>query len=184
MPRVIKRYSNRKCYDTETSKYVNLEEIEQLIRDEIDIQIIDNETQEDVTAIYLSKIIMFQEKRAKDAFTPLFLRQEIQRRSEPLLDAVRKSFEKGSDFIASEYDEARRMLTRFAPSGENGENGENAPAIKELLNFMNLRERRLTARFEDRIQSLVKEYALPTRREMEELEAKIEKLTKAVEKLS
>lgn len=188
MPRIIKRYPNRKCYDTETSRYVNLEEIERLVRDEVDIRIIDNETQEDVTAIYLSKIIMSQEKREKDAFTPLFLRQEIQRRSEPIVDAVRKSLEKGTDFLTSEYDEVRRLLGRITQnasgrSGE-GENGISAPVVKELLSFLNLRERRLAARIEERVREFIKDYGVPSRRDIEELERKIDDLAKAIEKLS
>ena len=185
MPRVIKRYSNRKCYDTETSRYVNLEDIEQLVRDEVDIRIIDNESQEDVTAIYLSKIIMSQEKREKDAFTPFLLRQEIQRRSEPLVDVVRKSLQRGSDFLSEEYSDAKGLLTRLGEGPwTNGENGESGSSAKEFLDFLNLRDQRLVARIEGRVQGFLQDFAVPNRKDISELEKKIDKLAAAVEKLS
>lgn len=182
MPRVIKRYSNRKCYDTETSRYVNLEDIEKLIRDEVDLQIIDNETQEDVTAIYLSKIIMTQEKRAKDAFTPFFLTQEIQRRSEPLVHAVRKSLQKGTDLVSEELDEGKRVLARITDMGRDAATGP--AAVKDFLGFLNLREQRLLARLESHFQAFLKDYAVATRADVEKLERKVDELAKTIEKMS
>lgn len=182
MPRVIKRYSNRKCYDTETSRYVNLEDIEKLVRDEVDIQIIDNETQEDVTAIYLSKIIMTQEKREKDVFTPFFLRQEIQRRSEPLVDAVRKSIKKGTEFVSEELEEGKRVLSRITEIGRDTSSGP--AAVKEFLGFLNLREQRLLARVEEHFHAFLKDHAVATRADLEELEKKVDELSESINKLS
>ena len=182
MPRVIKRYSNRKCYDTETSRYVNLDDIEKLVRDEVDIEIVDNETQEDVTAIYLSKIIMTQEKKAKDAFTPLFLRQEIQRRSEPIVDAVRRSLRVGSDLLSDEVEEGKRVLSRL---GELVRDSKSGPSVaKELLGFLNLRDQRLISEIETRFQEFLASHAVATRADIEVLEKKIDDLGSALDKLN
>ncbi|MBK8011521.1 MAG: hypothetical protein IPK13_09230 [Deltaproteobacteria bacterium] len=61
--RVIKRYSNRKLYDTEQSKYVTLDEISTMIKAGDEVQIIDNESKEDLTSVTLTQIIYEEEKR-------------------------------------------------------------------------------------------------------------------------
>jgi polyhydroxyalkanoate synthesis repressor PhaR len=60
---VIKRYPNRKLYDTEAKQYVTLEAIAALIRQGEEIQVVDHTTGEDLTAITLSQIIFEQEKK-------------------------------------------------------------------------------------------------------------------------
>ena len=61
--KVIKRYSNRKLYDTDRSKYVTLDEIAKMIKAGEEITIIDNETKEDLTSVTLTQIIYEEEKR-------------------------------------------------------------------------------------------------------------------------
>ena len=56
--RVIKRYANRKLYDTSTSKYVKLDELDALLQAGEDFRIIDNETKEDITRITLAQILV------------------------------------------------------------------------------------------------------------------------------
>jgi len=63
-PRVIKRYANRKLYDTQRSRYVTLDQIADMIRGGQDVKIVDNNTKEDLTSITLAQIIFEQEKRS------------------------------------------------------------------------------------------------------------------------
>ena len=63
--RVIKRYANRKLYDTQHSRYVTLEQISDMIREGDDVQIIDNKTKEDLTSVTLAQIIFEEEKKQK-----------------------------------------------------------------------------------------------------------------------
>ena len=57
MAYVIKRYSNRKLYDTQESRYVTLEEIEEMIRGGKEISVVDASTGEDLTSVTLAQII-------------------------------------------------------------------------------------------------------------------------------
>ena len=61
--KIVKRYSNRKLYDTERSKYVTLDEIARMIKAGEEVTIIDNETKEDLTSVTLTQIIYEEEKR-------------------------------------------------------------------------------------------------------------------------
>lgn len=64
-PKIIKKYGNRKLYDTQQSSYVVLKDIEKMIRNKEEIQIIDNETQDDITVSTLTQIIFSSEKKSK-----------------------------------------------------------------------------------------------------------------------
>ena len=64
-PKIIKKYGNRKLYDTEQSSYVVLKDIEKMIRNQEEIQVIDNETQDDITISTLTQIIFSSEKKSK-----------------------------------------------------------------------------------------------------------------------
>jgi polyhydroxyalkanoate synthesis repressor PhaR len=63
--RVIKRYGNRKLYDTELSRYVTIEEVASHIRNGISVRIIDNKTGEDITSSTLALIVLEAEKKQR-----------------------------------------------------------------------------------------------------------------------
>ena len=75
--RVIKRYTNRKLYDKQESRYVTLEEIARLVREGEDVAVIDNETEEDLTAVTFAQIILEEEKRKTNFISVPFLRKLI-----------------------------------------------------------------------------------------------------------
>ncbi len=62
-PKVIKRYTNRKLYDTVESRYVTLEEIAEMIKAGAEVKILDNRTKEDLTSVTLAQIIFEEEKK-------------------------------------------------------------------------------------------------------------------------
>lgn len=63
--RVIKRYANRKLYDTQHSCYVTLDQISEMIRLGEDVCIVDNNTKEDLTSVTLTQIIFEEEKKRR-----------------------------------------------------------------------------------------------------------------------
>jgi polyhydroxyalkanoate synthesis repressor PhaR len=88
--RIIKRYSNRKLYDTKGSSYVTLLQIAEMIREGEDVQIIDNATKEDKTDVTLALIIS-EELRAKPRAIPLTtLKALIRHRGERILSHLRE----------------------------------------------------------------------------------------------
>src|SRR6188768_423802 len=88
--RIIKRYSNRKLYDTKGSSYVTLLQIAEMIREGEDVQIIDNATKEDKTDVTLALIIS-EELRAKPRGIPLStLKALIRNKGERILTQLRE----------------------------------------------------------------------------------------------
>ena len=88
-PKVIKRYTNRKLYDTEESRYVTLDEIAQMIKGGAEVKIIDNRSKEDLTSVTLAQIIFEEEKK----------------RSQMPLGALREIIRHGGESLASFYQE-------------------------------------------------------------------------------
>lgn len=87
-PKIIKRYQNRKLYDTSESCYVTLEDISEMIKRGDEVEIIDNTTKEDISAVTLAQII-FEEQKKKTHVLPLgTFRQIIQGGGEALRDLV------------------------------------------------------------------------------------------------
>jgi polyhydroxyalkanoate synthesis repressor PhaR len=62
-PKIIKRYTNRKLYDTVESRYVTLDEIADMIKAGAEVKILDNRTKEDLTSVTLAQIIFEEEKK-------------------------------------------------------------------------------------------------------------------------
>ncbi len=73
--KVIKRYTNRKLYDTVESRYVTLDEIAEMVKAGAEVQIVDNRTKEDLTTVTLAQIIFEEEK--KTSRMPLPMLREI-----------------------------------------------------------------------------------------------------------
>lgn len=92
--RVIKRYANRKLYDTRESRYVTLQQIAKLVREGEDVAIIDNNTKEDLTSVTLAQIIYEEEKTASESNRAVAsvgtLRQLIQQGGERLMTSLRE----------------------------------------------------------------------------------------------
>lgn len=61
---LIKKYANRKLYDTRTSRYITLEGISQLLREGRDVQVVDRESGRDITPVILSQVVTTEERRS------------------------------------------------------------------------------------------------------------------------
>ncbi|MBX3204628.1 MAG: polyhydroxyalkanoate synthesis regulator DNA-binding domain-containing protein [Labilithrix sp.] len=91
--RVIKRYSNRKLYDTKDSRYVTLLQIAEMVRGGEEVQIIDNNTKEDLTEVTLAQIIYEEQKQKASSSrnVPLqTLKDLIHQRTEKVLSDLRE----------------------------------------------------------------------------------------------
>lgn len=63
--KIIKRYQNRKLYDTHESSYVTLDEIAKMIKNGEDLRVIDNKTKNDITSGTLTQLLYESERKAK-----------------------------------------------------------------------------------------------------------------------
>ena len=111
--RIIKRYANRKLYDTEHSRYVTLDQISEMIRNGDDVKIVDNKTKEDLTTVTLAQII-FEEEKKQRSFLPL--------------GAMRNIIQSGGEWFA----EAQRRVQSILP-GKKKEDGTPEDPVEEPI---------------------------------------------------
>ncbi len=83
---IIKRYGNRRLYNTETRAYVNYEDLAKLVRDGQDIKVVDSTSKEDVTKAVLIQVILEEEKNNKTVLPTEFLFQLLRSREESMQD--------------------------------------------------------------------------------------------------
>lgn len=121
-PRVVKRYSNRKLYDTQKSRYVTLDQIAELIRTGQDVKIIDNTSKEDLTSVTLAQIIFEQEKKQNSFLSLPAMKNIIQSGGESISEFA-------SHAGATVKEKVRSVFRRDSEGGEivEGEVVESQP---------------------------------------------------------
>jgi len=83
---IIKRYTNRRLYNTETKGYVSYEELAKIVRDGVDVKVIDSKSKEDVTKAVLIQVILEEEKNDRTVLPTDFLFQVLRSRDDSLQD--------------------------------------------------------------------------------------------------
>ena len=163
--KIIKRYTNRKLYDTVESRYVTLDEIAEMIRSGEEVRVIDNRTKEDLTSVTFAQIIFEQEK--KQTRMPLGL----------LRDIVRHGGDSLQEFISTEIQPRVAKVREGAeqlPAILRLKGGEHDRPGVEVLGHLKQQleewQKGLGARFPD----LQSEFATLKQR-VEELRRKIER---------
>jgi polyhydroxyalkanoate synthesis repressor PhaR len=126
--KIIKRYGNRKLYDTQQSHYVTLEEISRMVRRGDDIRVVDNKTQEDLTSVTLAQIMLEEEKNRKNAYPLSLLKNLIQQSGESLTEWVQK----GKESISFMKLEGREQINRMIEKGHET-TGEGTHLVKEWI---------------------------------------------------
>lgn len=126
--KTIKRYGNRKLYDTHQSRYVTLEEISRMVRSSEDIRVIDNKTQEDLTSVTLAQIMLEEEKAKKNAYPLSLLKNLVQQSGESLTELVLK----GKESISTMKLEGKEQIFRIIEKGQETTE-EGALLVKEWL---------------------------------------------------
>jgi len=110
-PVVIKKYANRRLYNTATSAYVTLEHLSKMVKDKIDFVVYDAKTGEDITRPVLTQIIFEEESKGGQTLLPIpFLRQLISFYGDSLQGVVPQYLEMSMTQFARNQDQMRRYL--------------------------------------------------------------------------
>jgi polyhydroxyalkanoate synthesis repressor PhaR len=110
-PVIIKKYANRRLYNTDTSTYVTLVDLAEMVRGERDFVVYDAKTGEDLTHSVLTQIIVEQESRGTNLLPIGFLRQLIRFYGDSMQKLVPSYLEFSLDSLTRQQEEYRR---RFA----------------------------------------------------------------------
>lgn len=110
-PVIIKKYANRRLYNTATSSYVTLDHLCQMVKDGVDFVVYDAKTSEDITRSVLTQIIFEEEAKGENLLPIRFLRQLIQFYGDNLQAVVPGYLEASIDTFARHQEQMRQQLT-------------------------------------------------------------------------
>jgi len=163
MPVHIKRYANRKLYNTETSRYITLKGIAELLELGQDVQVTDNESGEDITSVTLSQILVDTERGGR-AVPSNLLSELFQKGGDAIYDALRKGVGDASERIEDFQGGVKKILRTdgsdwiaFTP-----------PDFDEVV--------------QRAFERVAKVLDLPRKSDVDALNANLERLAKALEK--
>ena len=165
---LIKRYANRKLYNTQTSRYITLKGIAELIEADEEVRVIDNETGEDITSIALSQILVDSERNNRTVPRTL-LSDLIQRGGDVLYGALRRGVGDASDGVGELQKGVRRIVK--AREGDASRLGDwiayATPDFDEIVN--------------NAVERVFRALDLPRRSDIEVLNKNLERVAEAVE---
>jgi polyhydroxyalkanoate synthesis repressor PhaR len=177
---LIKRYPNRKLYDTAAKRYITLDGIRDLIRRGDEVQIVDNVSGEDLTSVILSQVILENEKR-QSGFLPHTLLSSLIQSGGSAIGSVRRELLGSLDLLAQVDDEIKRRFDVLVESGELGV--EQAERLVQKLVEAGKARPVLTMPVEKAIQAVLGRGGAASRSEIEALSRQIEALTEKLEAL-
>lgn len=111
--RLIKKYPNRRLYDTATSKYITLDEVRQMVVDGVEFKVVDKKTGEDITRNILLQIIMEQESgNGQPMFSADLLMQFIRNYGENTQAQFSSFMEKSMEFFNQQQELLHEQLSK------------------------------------------------------------------------
>ena len=107
---IIKKYANRRLYDTESSTYITLERLAEMVRQKREFQVVDAKSGEDITRSVLTQIIMDEESRGSEMLPVNFLRQLISMYGGQMQAAVPQYLEASLDQFQRNQSQLREAM--------------------------------------------------------------------------
>ncbi len=178
--KLIKRYTNRKLYDTVESRYVTLDEIAEMIKQGLEVKIVDNRSKEDLTSVTLAQII-FEEEKKKNRMPLTMLREIIRRPGESITGFIQKEV---TPRVNSIREEAGSRLDKLLRRDENAlsEGLSAAELIKSSQRTLEDWQRRIDERIKHGVENVIG--TLPALgRDMHALSQRLEALEKKLEEI-
>ena len=174
-PKVIKRYTNRKLYDTVESRYVTLDEIAEMVKAGGEVKILDNRTKDDLTSVTLAQIIFEEEKKT----SKMSLRT--------LRDLIRHGGERAQQFVEDTQAEWRGRVEGIRQAAQTliNKGQQTGDKARDLLSSSQEAVSQLSRKLDERVRSAVEGMAnLPEiRRELSQIAQRLEELEKKLRDL-
>lgn len=182
--RIIKRYKNRRLYDSEEKKTVKLEDLAELIKEDVDFKVVDSRTKKDVTLSVLTKVLSesLTEDKKNLKQTSKLIRLLIARGGEITVDFFKKSVLFGLGVFDLTKEKAEKLVDEMIKRGEMSQS-DKAKAVKELLKGHDERMKKLKTKIDERVEKVTEKVRGKEKDELAKLHKKLDDLTKVIEKL-
>ncbi len=160
--KTIRRYPNRKLYDTETSRYITLEEIGAFLKAGGEVRVVDSKSGEDITGVTIAQVLVGEEKRSRSPFPGHRLTSLLQSSGEYLKEKLAP--------VATIREEAERTVQRLIQS--------ETEEVREFLTGTSRAIEDFQRKADDRFQTMlaaIRTFA-PLRRDVEDLQRRVAEL--------
>ncbi len=179
---VIKRYPNRKLYDTEAKRYVTLDEITYMIQEGANVQVIDHESGDDLTTLTLTQIILEQEKKSA-GFLPRNLLTNLIRTGGDTVEQMLRSIQVGlsrTDASPEARLAAGESLSEDFDEPEDAQEPDSAVENVEEGKSSVERARQIA---DERLTEMLHLINVPSRKEVEALQVQLAVLSQRLEEM-
>lgn len=172
---VIKRYPNRKLYDTEAKRYITLNGIAKLIQQGEEVQVVDHVTGEELTAVTLTQII-FEKEKQRSGFVPKSVLTGLVQAGGDTLGGLRRGLALPLGLLRQVDEEIEKRLQDLVSRGELAREEGARLRDKLLAKSPRLGEQELA--------NMLRKRGIPTRDELRALSEKLDALTAKMDEIS
>jgi len=172
--RLIKRYPNRKLYDTVARRYIALRDIAAMVREGIALRVVEHESQEDITARTLSQIILKQQRSGGGVSHKVL--ENLVRAGDWGTETMRSSLSLTREIVRWLEEELQTQIS--APANESG-----SPIRLTWQGLLQLASMAQLWQIEQRLPHVWERLNLASHNDLRELEARLDELTQRIEEL-
>jgi polyhydroxyalkanoate synthesis repressor PhaR len=178
----IKRYANRKLYDTKIKKYITLDKIAKLLKSGEEVSVTDNKTGEDITAATISQILARAKQGESDNGTSNVMIQLLRKGPGTLVDYGKKYLSLWDRALTMADEEIDRLVEKLVKEKEITPS-EGSRLKKDMLSRAEDLKKWISEKTDQRISEALDLMNLASREQVAQLTEKIDKLTRKVQSL-
>ena len=178
----VKKYANRKMYDTHDKRYVTMDQISELIKKGEEVMVIDNRTGEDITTAVISQLIGRDNKEKDKTVSSQLLMQLLRKGGGTLTDYAKKYMSLWQGAFSMAEDELTPLVNRLVKNKEISIS-EAVRLKKEILGYTSALKSWIGESIDKRVGEVLQSMNLPTNDQLKALSAKVETLSKKVRQL-
>ena len=179
---LIKKYANRKLYDTTDKSYLTMDRLAGLIKAGKEVKIIDNETGDDLTSSIVSQLLAREETDTDKAVPSKVLIQMLRKGRGTLFGYGKKYVSLWQSALTMSKDEIEKLVNSLIKDNEISES-EGNNLKKEFVGFANNLKSWIADNIDQRVTEALEMMNLSTRAQVNELSKRVEALTKMVKKM-
>lgn len=177
--RIIKKYANRKLYDTHAKKHISRDKLAELIKKGEEVTVIDNRTGEDITVSIVSQLIGLDNPDTDKAVSPRLLMQLLRKGSGTVTDYAKKYVSLWQGAFNMAEDEIDKLVGRLVKSKELSKD-EGSRLKNEIISYTDGIKNWVSESVDKRVGEVFDAMNLATNDHIEELSDRIDALAKKI----
>ncbi len=178
----VKKYANRKMYDTHDKRYVTMDQISELIKQGEEVVVIDNRSGEDITTAIISQLIGRDNKEKDKTVSSQLLMQLLRKGGGTLTDYAKKYMSLWQGAFNMAEDELTPLVNRLVKNKELSI-AEAVRLKKEIMGYTTVLKSWISESIDKRVGEVLQSMNLPTNDQLKALSAKVEALSEKVRQL-